>query len=205
MSNNSLPKAYNEPILNYKAGSPEKIALKQALAEAKSKHIDARMVIGGEKISTGEKMPMSPPHEHGHILGHYHKGNADHAHAAIRAALKAKPDWENMPWLSRAAIFLKAADLLTGPFRAKMMAATMLGQSKNAYQAEIDCICEFADFLRFNVQFASDIFAQQPNSSIGIWNSMEYRPLEGFVFAVTPFNFTAIAGNLAAAPAMPRR
>ncbi len=202
MSNYHIPKAYNEPILNYKAGSPEKAALKQALAEAKSKHIDAPMFIGGEKIYSEDKMPMSPPHEHQHILGHYHKGDAEHAKMAIDAALKAKYAWENMPWHSRAAIFLKAADLLTGPFRAKMVAATMLGQSKNVYQAEIDCICEFADFLRFNVQFASDIFMQQPNSSNGIWNMMEYRPLEGFVFAVTPFNFTAIAGNLAAAPAM---
>jgi 1-pyrroline-5-carboxylate dehydrogenase len=202
MSNYHIPKAYNEPILNYKAGSPEKAALKQALAEAKSKHIDAPMFIGVEKIHSEDKMPMSPPHEHQHILGHYHKGDAEHAKMAIDAALKAKPAWENMPWHSRAAIFLKAADLLTGPFRAKMVAATMLGQSKNVYQAEIDCICELADFLRFNVQFASDIFMQQPNSSNGIWNMMEYRPLEGFVFAVTPFNFTAIAGNLAAAPAM---
>ena len=202
MSNYHIPKAYNEPILNYKAGSPEKAALKQALAEAKSKHIDVPMFIGGEKIHSEDKMPMSPPHEHQHILGHYHKGDAEHAKMAIDAALKAKHAWENMPWHSRAAIFLKAADLLTGPFRAKMVAATMLGQSKNVYQAEIDCICELADFLRFNVQFASDIFMQQPNSSNGIWNMMEYRPLEGFVFAVTPFNFTAIAGNLAAAPAM---
>ncbi len=202
MSNYHIPKAYNEPILNYKAGSSEKLALKQALTEAKSKHIDARMIIGGEHISTNDTMPMSPPHEHQHILGHYHKGDAEHAKKAIEAALKAKHAWENMPWHSRAAIFLKAADLLTGPFRAKMMAATMLGQSKNVYQAEVDCICEFADFLRYNVQFASEIFALQPVSSTGIWNMMEYRPLEGFIFAVTPFNFTAIAGNLPSAPAM---
>ncbi len=197
-----IPKAYNEPILNYKPGSPEKIALKNALAEANAKRIDIPMYIGGQHIFTEDKMPMSPPHEHKHILGHYHKGTTKHANLAIEAALKAKHAWENMPFHSRAAIFLKAADLLTGPFRAKMMAATMLCQSKNAYQAEIDCICELADFLRFNVQFASEIYAQQPNSSTGVWNIMEYRALEGFIFALTPFNFTAIAGNLGAAPAI---
>ena len=197
-----IPKAYNEPILNYKAGSPEKIALKNALSEAKAKRIDVPMYINGVHVFTDDKMPITPPHEHQHILGHYNKGTAEHARLAIEAALNAKYAWENMPWHSRAAIFLKAADLLTGPFRAKMMAATMLGQSKNTYQAEIDCICEFADFLRFNVQFSSEIYDQQPNSSTGIWNRMEYRPLEGFIFALTPFNFTAIAGNLGAAPAM---
>ena len=176
--------------------------MKNALAEANAKRIDIPMYIGGQHIFTEDKMPMSPPHEHKHILGHYHKGTTKHANLAIEAALKAKHAWENMPFHSRAAIFLKAADLLTGPFRAKMMAATMLCQSKNAYQAEIDCICELADFLRFNVQFASEIYAQQPNSSTGVWNIMEYRALEGFIFALTPFNFTAIAGNLGAAPAI---
>ncbi len=197
-----IPKAYNEPILNYKPGSPEKIALKNALADAKAKRIEIPMYIGGQHIFTEDKMPMSPPHEHKHILGHYNKGTAKHVSLAIEAALKAKNAWENMQFHSRAAIFLKAADLLTGPFRAKMMAATMLCQSKNAYQAEIDCICELADFLRFNVQFASEIYAQQPNSSTGVWNIMEYRALEGFIFALTPFNFTAIAGNLSSAPAI---
>jgi 1-pyrroline-5-carboxylate dehydrogenase len=204
MSNalHQVPKAINEPLLGYKPNSPEKIALKAALKEAKSKQIDVPMYIGGKHVTTDDKVAMTPPHEHQHVLGYYNRGQKTHFEAAIEAALKAKPMWENLPWQDRAAIFLKAADLLSGPYRAKMMAATMLGQSKNAYQAEIDCIAEFADFLRFNVQFMTEIYAQQPISSVGIWNRLEYRALEGFIFALTPFNFTAIAGNLGAAPAM---
>ncbi len=197
-----VPEVVNEPILTYQAGSPEKLALKKALKEAKAKAIDVPMYIGGKHVTTDKKVAMHPPHELSHVLGHFNMGDKSHVEAAIEAALKAKPTWEAMNWQDRAAIFLKAADLLTGPYRAKMMAATMLCQSKNAYQAEIDCIAELADFLRFNVQFMTQIYNEQPNSSSGIWNRTEYRALEGFVFALTPFNFTAIAGNLGAAPAM---
>lgn len=197
-----VPKAVNEPILTYKAGSPEKLALKAALKEAKDKQIDVPMYIGGEHVTTDNKVAMRPPHELSHVLGYFNQGDKSHVDAAIDAALAAKPRWEAMNWQDRAAIFLKAADLLSGPFRAKMMAATMLCQSKNAYQAEIDCVAELADFLRFNVQFMTQIYNEQPNSSAGIWNRTEYRALEGFIFALTPFNFTAIAGNLCAAPAM---
>ncbi len=198
----TVPKATNEPVLNYLPNSPEKLALKKALAEAKSVVLDIPMHIGSEKIVTAEKMTLHPPHERKHTLATYSLAQPTHVHAAIEAALAAKSAWEAMPWQERAAIFLKAADLLSTKYRAKMMAATMLGQSKNVYQAEIDCIAEFADFLRFNVQFMTQIFSEQPISSVGIWNRLEYRPLEGFIYALTPFNFTAIAGNLGAAPAM---
>ena len=197
-----VPTPVNEPILSYKTGSLERAALKIALEKAKSKPIDVPMHIGGKHITTDKKGVINPPHERNHVLGYYSKGDKSHVEAAIQAALEAKPMWEAMNWQDRAAIFLKAADLLTGPYRFKMMAATMLCQSKNAYQAEIDCIAEFADFLRFNVSFMTQIYNEQPNSSLGIWNRTEYRSLEGFVFALTPFNFTAIAGNLGAAPAM---
>jgi 1-pyrroline-5-carboxylate dehydrogenase len=196
------PKAVNETVLAYRPNSPEKVALKAALQVAKSKQIDVPMYIGGKHITTTDKVSMHPPHETSHTLGYYNRGTAEHVSMAIDAALKARTAWETMAWQDRAAIFLKAADLLSGPYRAKMMAATMLCQSKNAYQAEIDCIAELADFWRFNVQFLTDIYAQQPISSPGIWNRLEYRALEGFVFALSPFNFTAIAGNLPAAPAM---
>lgn len=197
-----VPVAVNEPVLSYAAGSPEKLELKKALKELKSKEIEIPMVIGGKKIFEGEKISVHPPHETKHTLGHYYKGNASHVTQAIDAALAAKPAWEAMPWQDRAAIFLRAADLLAGPFRARMNAATMLGQSKNAYQAEIDAVCELCDFFRFNAQYMTDIYMQQPESSPGVWNRMEYRALEGFVFAITPFNFTSIAANLCAAPAM---
>ncbi len=196
------PVVTNEPVLSYKSGSPEKYALKAALTELKSKKTDIPMFIGGKRVTTGNKMPIHPPHEIKHTLGHYHKGDTSHVKAAIEAALAAKRDWENMSWQDRAAIFLKAADLLSGPFRAKMNAATMLGQSKNVYQAEIDAVAELCDFFRFNVQFMMDIYEQQPQSAPLTWNRMEYRPLEGFVFALTPFNFTSIAGNLPGAPAL---
>ncbi len=197
-----VPQPFNEPILHYSPGSAEKIALKKALQELKSQQLEIPMMIGGKPVFTNDKVAMHPPHERNHVLGYYHRGSAEHVEAAVNAALAAKYAWENMAWQDRAAIFLKAADLLTGPYRARMSAATMLCQSKNAYQAEIDCIAELADFLRFNVQFMTEIYSQQPNSSVGVWNRMEYRALEGFVFALTPFNFTAIAGNLCAAPAM---
>jgi 1-pyrroline-5-carboxylate dehydrogenase len=197
-----VPKTVNEPLLGYKPKSPEKIALKAALKTAKSKQIDIPMYIGGKHVTTDEKVTMHPPHELSHTLGTFNRGNKQHVEMAIAAAMQAKPQWEAMDWQDRAAILLKAADLLTGPYRAKMMAATMLCQSKNVYQAEIDCIAELADFWRFNVQFLSEIYQQQPSSSIGIWNRTEYRALEGFVFALTPFNFTAIAGNLPTAPVL---
>ncbi len=198
-----IPYPANEPVYSYAAGSEERALLKKALAKAKSKEVEYPMWIGGKKVKTDDLRPMHPPHETGHLLGHYHYGDASHVQKAIDAAAKAKPAWEAMPWQERAAIFLKAADLLAGPkYRYKLLAATMLAQSKNAYQAEIDAACEFIDFLRFNVYFMQEVYAIQPDSNPGIWNRMEYRPLEGFVFAVTPFNFTAIAGNLPACPAM---
>jgi 1-pyrroline-5-carboxylate dehydrogenase len=196
------PKATNEIINAYQPNSPEKLALKRALAEAKSKQRDVPMYINGKHVYTDDKVTMHPPHERKHVLGTYNRGEKKHVEAAIAAALAAKPQWEAMQWQDRAAIFLKAAELLTTKYRATMMAATMLCQSKTVYQAEIDCIAEYADFLRFNVEFMTQIYNEQPVSSVGIWNRMEHRPLEGFVFALTPFNFTAIAGNLAAAPAM---
>ncbi len=197
-----VPIAVNEPVLNYAAGSPEKSLLKASLKKLKSETADLPMIIGGKEIRTGKLGEMRPPHELKHLLGTFHKGEAVHVNQAIDSALKAKHNWEHMPWESRAAIFLKAADLLAGPYRAKINAATMLCQSKNAFQAEIDAACELIDFLRFNVQFMTDIYAQQPQSSKGIWNRTEHRPLEGFTFAITPFNFTAIAGNLPTCMAM---
>jgi len=197
-----VPSPFNEPVLNYAAGSAEKIALKKAIAEARSKVIEVPMYIGSELIHTDNKIKLSPPHDHQHILGYASEGDASHVHKAIDAALAARENWANLSWEHRASIFLKAADLLAGPYRAKINAATMLGQSKNAYQAEIDAACEFIDFLRFNAHFMQQIYAGQPESGRGLWNRVEYRPLEGFVFALTPFNFTAIAGNLPACVAM---
>ena len=185
-----VPKAVNEPVLSYKPGSSERATLKATLAELKKTVADIPMFIGGKRVSTGDKVAIHPPHELSHTLGYYHQGGAEHVQMAIDAALQAKPAWEAMPWEERAAIFLKAADLLAGPYRAKMNAATMLCQSKNVFQAEIDCVAELCDFYRFNAEFMTDIYRQQPISSPGIWNRMEYRPLEGFVFALTPFNFT---------------
>lgn len=197
-----VPKPVNEPVLSYSPGSPERTLLKQAIIEAKAKFTDIPMIIGGREVRTDNTVEIRPPHQIAHLLGQYHKGDANHVKMAIEAALAAKNDWENMPWESRAAIFLKAADLLSGPYRAKMNAATMLGQSKNVFQSEIDAVCELADFLRFNAYFMQQMHAEQPISTPGTWNRLEYRPLEGFVFALTPFNFTSIAGNLCAAPAL---
>lgn len=204
MSNGNfkVPQAVNEPVLNYGPGSPERKALQAALAEARSKEKDVPMYIDGKEVRTDKKKRLSPPHDHQHTLGHYHEGDATHVKAAIEAALKAKDAWANLSWEHRASIFLKAADLLAGPYRPIINAATMLGQSKNAYQAEIDAACEMIDFLRFNVQYMQEIYQQQPLSSKGVWNRVEQRPLEGFVFALTPFNFTAIAGNLPSSAAM---
>ena len=197
-----VPIAINEPVLSYAPGSPEKAELKAELAALKAKETAIPMYIGGRKITTKNKVTIRPPHEIKHKLGYFYKGNSTHVEQAIKAALKAKPAWAAMPWQERAAIFLKAADLLSGPFRAKMNAATMLGQSKNAYQAEIDAVAEMCDFFRYNAQFMTQIYAEQPESSPGVWNRLEHRPLEGFIFAITPFNFTSIAANLASAPAM---
>lgn len=199
-----VPQAINEKVLSYAPGSPERAELKAALKAAKSKEEEVFMTIGGKKVKTGKKLPIHPPHELKHTLGHFYKGGAEEVKMAVDAALKAKPAWEKMPWQERAAIFLKAADLLAGPYRQKMNAAAMLAQSKTVFQSEIDAVAELCDFWRFNVQYMTEIYKEQPLniSGNGIWNRMEYRPLEGFVFALTPFNFTSIAGNLPAAPAL---
>ncbi|MBK7407585.1 MAG: L-glutamate gamma-semialdehyde dehydrogenase [Saprospirales bacterium] len=197
-----VPVAKNEPVLAYRAGSPERTALQAAIAEFKSKETLIPMTIGGKKVMTDDRHAIHPPHELKHTLGYFGKGNASHVQQAISAAMAAKPAWENMAWEDRAAIFLKAADLLAGPYRAKMNAATMLCQSKSIYQAEIDAVAELCDFFRFNVQYLTEIYQQQPESAPLTWNRMEYRALEGFVFALTPFNFTSIAGNLPSAPAL---
>ncbi|MEB2781150.1 L-glutamate gamma-semialdehyde dehydrogenase [Algoriphagus sp. C2-6-M1] len=199
----NVPIPVNEPVKSYAPGSPERKELQTALKEARSQQVDVPMYIGSDEVRTGNTHKLSPPHDHQHVLGYFHEGDASHVEQAIDAALGAKEAWENLAWEQRAAIFLKAADLLAGPYRAKINAATMLGQSKNAMQAEIDAACEFIDFLRFNVQYMTEIYAQQPPvSGNGVWNRLEQRPLEGFVFALTPFNFTAIAGNLPTSAAM---
>ena len=198
-----VPNAVNEAVLDYAPNSKEKLDLKKALADARAQIIDIPMYINGQEIRTGKTKAIFPPHDLQHQIGSFHHGEEAHVHMAIEAALAAKPAWENMPWEQRAAIFLKAGELLAGPYRAKMNAATMLAQSKNAYQAEIDSACELIDFLRFNVQYMSEIYADQPSAnSKTIWNRLEHRPLEGFTFALTPFNFTAIAGNLPSSMAM---
>ena len=197
-----VPVAVNEPVKSYAAGSPERIELQQALKAAKAKAADIPMFIGGEEVRSGNTVEINPPHDHAFVLGHFHAGDAGHVEQAIKAALNAKEQWAAMSWEHRASIFLKAAELIAGPYRAKLNAATMLAQSKNAFQAEIDAACELIDFLRFNVQYMTDIYSEQPESAPGIWNRLEHRPLEGFVFALTPFNFTSIAGNLPTAPAL---
>ena len=199
----NVPVAINEPVKSYAPGSPEKIALIEKYQEMYTQEpIDVPMYIGSKEVRTQAKKALTSPQDHKKVLGYFNLGEAKHVEDAINAALEARIKWSNMPWEQRAAIFLKAADLLAGPFRYKMNAATMLGQSKNVFQAEIDASCELIDFLRFNVQYMTQIYKEQPESSPGIWNRLEYRPLEGFVFAITPFNFTAIAANLCAAPAM---
>lgn len=197
-----IPNPINEPVLSYAPGTAERASLKAELQRQKSQQVEIASIIGGKKVASGELMAIRPPHELAHTLGHYHRATQSDVKMAVDAALAAKKDWANMSFEARAGIFLKAADLLAGPYRAKMNAATMLGQSKNCFQAEIDSACELIDFLRFNVKFMTDINAIQPVSSPGVWNRLDYRPLEGFIFALTPFNFTAIAGNLTTAPAM---
>ncbi|WP_207533395.1 L-glutamate gamma-semialdehyde dehydrogenase [Desertivirga arenae] len=192
-----VPSPKNEPVLNYAPGSVERVKIKEALERAYQMNVDLPMYIGAEEVRTGDRIAITPPHNHAQILGYYHRGGTGDVEEAIISALEAKEEWENLPWEQRAAVFLKAADLIAGPYRYEINAATMLGQSKNVYQAEIDSACELVDFLRFNVQYMADIYTQQPPvSPEGSWNRVEQRPLEGFVFALTPFNFTAIAGNL---------
>lgn len=197
------PLAINEPVKSYAKGSDDRTGLLSCYNTMYSQQpIDVPMYIGAKQIRTSNKKPMSPPHEHQKVLGHFNFGDASHVRDAIDEAMAARSAWANLPWEDRAAIFLKAADLLAGPFRNKMNSATMLAQSKNVFQSEIDAACELIDFLRFNVQYMTQIYKEQPESSPGVWNRLQYRPLEGFVFAITPFNFTAIAANLCAAPAM---
>lgn len=197
-----IPTAKNEPVKGYAPGSAERKELQAKLAEMRSEVRDIPMYIGSKEVRNDAKMSIHPPHDHAHVLGYYYKSSKSDIQDAINAALSAKAQWENMPWEQRVSIFLKMAELIAGPYRAELNAATMLGQSKNAFQAEIDSACEIIDFLRFNVQYLSEIYAEQPESSAGIWNRLEWRPLEGFVYALTPFNFTAIAGNLPTSAAM---
>jgi 1-pyrroline-5-carboxylate dehydrogenase len=197
-----VPQPKNELVKNYEPGSEDRKKLDNEIQKMRSEVIEVPMYIGNEKVFSGEKRPMSPPHDHQHILGYYHQGNAEHVRNAIKAALKAKEKWEKMAWQDRVAIFLKAAELISGPYRHRMNAATMLAQSKNIFQSEIDAVCELVDFFRFNAYFLTQIYQNQPISAPGTWNRLDYRPLEGFVFALTPFNFTSIAGNLPTVPAM---
>jgi len=203
--NNSIaqtPPPENEPVRSYAPGTEERASLKRRLAEMKQEEIEIPAIIGGEEVRTGETTAIRPPHDHGHVLGRVHHAGTGETERAIEAALEARRDWMRMPWTQRAAVFLRAADLLAGPWRDTINAASMLGQSKSAHQAEIDAACEFIDFIRFNVHYMRQIYAEQPNSSGGVWNRMQYRPLEGFILAITPFNFTSIQGNLPTAPAL---
>lgn len=196
-----VPWPKNEPVKGYAPGSPERAELQQTLKEMQSQVIEIPMVIDGKPVTTGNTVDIYPPHNHQHKVGFYHKGGAEHAKMAIEAAQKAKGKWAAMPWEHRVSIMLKASELLTGPWRARLNASTMIAQSKNAMQAEIDAACELIDFWRFNAEFATDMYSEQPVSGDGMWNRLEYRPLDGFVFAITPFNFTSICANLCTAPA----
>lgn len=197
-----VPVPVNEPVKSYAPGSAERKELQAMLAHLRAQELDIPMYIGGQEIRSNVVARIHPPHDHQHTLGHFHKSDKTHIQQAIDAALAAKEKWANLSWEHRASIFLKAADLIAGPYRARLNAATMLGQSKNAFQAEIDSACEIIDFLRFNVHFMTEIYAEQPQSAPGMWNRLEWRPLEGFIYALTPFNFTAIAGNLPTSCAM---
>ena len=197
-----VPVAVNEPIKSYAPGSPERKELQAMLKELRSQKLNIPMYIGGKEVESNMLVRIHPPHDHQHVLGHFHKSDKTHVEMAIEAALAAREKWAALSWEHRASIFLRAAELIAGPYRAKMNAATMLGQSKNAFQAEIDSACEIIDFLRFNVQYMTEVYSEQPISSPGVWNRLEWRPLEGFVYALTPFNFTAIAGNLPSSCAM---
>ncbi len=198
----NVPVATNEPVKSYELGSPEREELLSTYQAMYNSTIDVPLYIGSETIHTSEKINMVPPHDHQHVLGQYSMATAEHVNMAIDAALAAREEWAAMPWHQRVAIFLKAADLLAGPFRAKINAATMLAQSKNVFQAEIDAACELIDFFKFNAEYVTQLYSEQPESAPGMWNRLEHRPLEGFVLAITPFNFTSICANLCAAPAM---
>jgi len=197
-----VPVPHNEPVKSYASNSPERKELQAMLKQLRSQELDIPMYIGSQEVRSGNKIRLAPPHDHHHTLGYFHKSDKTHVQQAIDAALAAKDKWASLSWEHRASIFLKAADLIAGPYRAKLNAATMLGQSKNAFQAEIDSACEFIDFLRYNVKYMTEIYAEQPESAPGMWNRLEWRPLEGFIYALTPFNFTAIAGNLPSSCAM---
>lgn len=197
-----VPPAINEPVLSYAPGSAERENVLKAYKSMYNSTIEVPMYINGENIKTGQTQTMRPPHDHQHVVGIYHTANKSHVEQAIATALEARKTWSQLPWEQRAGIFLKAAELIAGPYRAKINAATMMAQSKTVHQAEIDAACEFIDFLRFNVQFMTEIYSDQPQSTNATWNRIEYRPLEGFTYAVTPFNFTAIAGNLPACMAL---
>jgi len=199
----TVPEPKNEVVKSYAPGSPERAELKAQLAEYRSQEIDIPMYIGGKEVRTGNTKDMFPPHDRAHKLGQYHQGDASHVQMAIDSALEARKTWSKMAWQDRAAIFLRAAELLAGPYRAKLNAATMLAQSKNCFQAEIDAACELIDFFKFNVKYMTELYSEQPPvNPANTWNRLEYRPLEGFVFALTPFNFTSIAANLCGAPGM---
>ncbi len=203
MSGNvKVPAPINEPVLSYAPGTPERAALKDRLKEMAGQKIEIPLIIGGEEIRTGDTLDVVMPHKHGHVLATAHKAGPDEVKRAIAAAMDAHHDWSTMRWEDRAAIFLKAADLIAGPWRQVLNASTMLGQSKTAHQAEIDAAAEIVDFFRFNVHYAEKIYAEQPISDPGMWNRSQYRPLEGFIYAITPFNFTAIGANLSGAPAL---
>ena len=197
-----VPKAVNEPIKTYAPGTPEREEVLLTYKDMFNTKMDVPLYIGSEEIRTGDTMSMHPPHNHKHDLGKFHLAKKKHVVQAIETALEARTAWAELPWEQRAAVFLKAADLIAGPYRARINAATMIAQSKTIFQAEIDAACELIDFLKFNVEYMAQIYAEQPESSPGVWNRLEYRPLEGFVYAITPFNFTAIAGNLPASAAL---
>lgn len=198
----NVPFPENEPVNSYAPNTPERTSLLQTYQEMYKENVEVPLFIGDKQIKTGKTAPMSPPHDHQHLLGHYHLADAKHVEQAVENVLENRLKWASLPWEERAAIFLKAAELVAGPYRNRINAATMLAQSKTVHQAEIDAVCELADFLRFNVFYMTQIYSEQPESSDGIWNRLEYRPLEGFVYAITPFNFTAIAGNLPSSAAL---
>jgi 1-pyrroline-5-carboxylate dehydrogenase len=198
----NVPKVLNEVVKSYASGSKEREEVLATFKKMYNEVIDVPLYIGDQEIRTGNTKTIRPPFDHKHVVGHYHEATKEHIEMAISTALEAKKKWVNLSWEHRASIFLKAADLLAGPYRAKINAATMIAQAKTVHQAEIDAACEFIDFLRYNVKFMSQIYAEQPKSSEGVWNRLEHRPLEGFIYAITPFNFTAIAGNLPTAPAL---
>src|SRR5262245_21540850 len=197
-----VPPAVNEPVRSYAPGTPERADLKARLASMATERVEIPIVIGGKRITTGDTAQSVMPHDHGHVLADYHQATPQHVQQAIAAATEAQREWANWPWEDRAAVFLKAAELLAGPWRSTINSATMLGQSKTCHQSEIDAACELIDFWRWNVQYAQEIYDEQPISDRGMWNQLDYRPLEGFVYAVSPFNFTAIGGNLSGAPAL---